>query len=83
MISDILLRAAASRTKHLSKEIDHFSIEKVGGKFYVYAHPMKNNFNRKKIGTYPDYATAKANVDRILDLKIEAYGTQILFDNDK
>lgn len=70
MISDILLGAAARQVKHRQKDIDHFSIEKVGSKYYVYAHPLESKLNRKKIGTYPSYEAAKAAVDMILDLKL-------------
>ena len=53
-------------------DIDHFSIKQVGSKFYVYAHPFEKSFNKKKIGTYADYETAKKVVDSILDLKLPA-----------
>lgn len=70
MISDILLGALKRESRHFPDEIDHFSIEKVGSKFYVYAHPLKSNLNRKKIGTYPTYEAAKTAVDTVLDLKL-------------
>ena len=70
MISDMLFRVLKSEMKHLPKDIDHFSIEKVGSKFYVYAHPFEKSFNKKKIGTYADYETAKKVVDSILDMKL-------------
>ena len=72
MISDMLFKVLKSEIKHLPKEVDHFSIEKVGSKFYVYAHPLAGNLNRKKIGTYPTYEAAKQMVDMILDLKLPA-----------
>lgn len=74
MISEILYSAFKGQTRHLSKDIDHFSIEKVGAKFYVYAHPLENKTNRKKIGTYPTYEAAKKAVDTVLDLKFAAKG---------
>ena len=70
MITDILLGAVKREVRHRQKDIDHFSIEKVGSKFYVYAHPLESKLNRKKIGTYPTYEAAKAAVDMILDLKL-------------
>ena len=72
MISDMLFKVLKSEVKHLPKEVDHFSIEKVGSKFYVYAHPLAGNLNRKKIGTYQTYEAAKQMVDMILDLKLPA-----------
>ena len=69
MVSDILLRALKP-VKRLPLEIDHFSIEKVGSKFYLYAHPLESNFNRKKIGTFDSYENAKAVADSIIDLKL-------------
>lgn len=70
MISDMLFKAFKNQSKHFPKEIDHFSIEKVGSKFYVYAHPLESKLNRKKIGTYPTYEAAKQMVDMILDMKL-------------
>ena len=52
------------------KANNHFSIKQVGSKFYVYAHPFDKNFNKKKIGSYADYESAKAVVDSIIDLKL-------------
>ena len=72
MISDMLFKVLKSEIKHFPKDIDHFSIEKVGSKFYVYAHPLESKLNRKKIGTYPTYEKAKEMVDTILDLKLPA-----------
>lgn len=69
MISDLLLKASKP-AQRLPKDIDHFSIEKVGSKFYIYAHPLEGRLNRKKIGTYADYETAKKVVDSIIDLKL-------------
>ncbi|MBQ7283279.1 MAG: hypothetical protein IJ339_03010 [Oscillospiraceae bacterium] len=69
MISDIILKTIKP-AKRIAKDIDHFSIQQVGSKFYIYAHPLESNFNRKKIGTYPSYQAAKAVVDSILDLKL-------------
>ena len=69
MVSDIFLRALKP-VKRLPMEIDHFSIEKVGGRFYLYAHPLETNLNRKKIGTFDSYEKAKATADSILDLKL-------------
>ncbi len=57
------------------KTVDHFSIEKVGRKFYVYAYTDKDSSARKKIGSYNSYETAKKAVDNILDLKLGDYGT--------
>lgn len=70
MINDMLLNALKRESRHFPTDIDHFSIEKVGSKFYVYAHPLKSRVNRKKIGTYPSYEAAKAAVDMVLDLKL-------------
>ncbi len=69
MISDILIKVIKP-AKRIPLDIDHFSIEKIGSRFYVYAHPLENNFNKKKIGTFADYESAKAAVDSILDLKL-------------
>ena len=69
MLVDLLLNAARL-ARRIGKDIDHFSIEKVGSKYYVYAHTMPNRLNRKKIGTYADYETAKNAVDSIIDLKL-------------
>ena len=69
MISDIILKNIKP-AKRLAKDIDHFSIEQAGSKFYIYAHPLEGRLNRKKIGSYPSYEAAKAVVDRILDLKL-------------
>jgi hypothetical protein len=71
---DLLLKASKP-ARRMPKDIDHFSIEKVGSKFYIYAHPLESKFNRKKIGSYADYETAKKVVDSILDLKLENYGS--------
>ena len=70
MISDVIFKALKSEIRHFPSEVDHFSIEKVGSRYYVYAHPLKGSFNRKKIGTYPSYEAAKAAVDMVLDLKL-------------
>lgn len=70
MLSEILIKIIKNENKHFSTDIDHFSISQVGKKFYLYAHPYGNSLRKQKIGTYPDYETAKANVDRILDLKL-------------
>lgn len=69
MISDILLKAIKP-AKRLPLDIDHFSIEKIGSRFYLYAHPLESKVNRKKIGTFADYESAKKAVDSILDLKL-------------
>ncbi|MBE6878337.1 MAG: hypothetical protein E7488_04125 [Ruminococcaceae bacterium] len=70
MISDSILRIIMANNHHTPFDIDHFSIQRRGSKFYVYAHPFENNFNKKKIGTFADYESAKAAVDSILDLKL-------------
>ena len=70
MLSEVLVKIIKNENRRFSTDIDHFSISQVGRKFYVYAHPYDNNLRKKKIGTYPDYETAKANVDRILDFKL-------------
>ncbi len=78
MISDVVFKALKSESRHFPTEVDHFSIEKVGSKFYVYAHPLKSRFNRKKIGTYPTYEAAKAVVDMVLDAKLATKTTDKL-----
>lgn len=69
MINDILVKIIKP-AKRLPLDIDHFSIEKIGSRFYLYAHPLQSGFNKKKIGTFPDYESAKAMVDSILDMKL-------------
>lgn len=69
MISDILIKIIKP-AKRLPMDIDHFSIEKIGSRFYLYAHPLESKTNRKKIGTFATYEQAKAAVDGILDLKL-------------
>lgn len=70
MISETVLRVIKANNHHTPFDIDHFSIEQRGSRFYLYAHPFEGNFNRKKIGTYPSYDAAKAMVDSILDMKL-------------
>ena len=70
MISETVLRVIKANNHHTPFDIDHFSIEQRGSRFYLYAHPFESNFNRKKIGTYPSYDAAKAMVDSILDMKL-------------
>ena len=69
MISDILVKIIKP-AKRLPLNIDHFSIEKIGSRFYLYAHPLQSGFNKKKIGTFKDYESAKAAVNSIIDLKL-------------
>ena len=72
MISDSILQIIKVNNRRTPFDIDHFSIQQVGKKFYVYAHPFENGFNKKKIGTYADYESAKKAVDSIIDLKLPA-----------
>ena len=51
MIGDILVKIIKP-AKRLPLDIDHFSIEKIGSRFYLYAHPLQSGFNKKKIGTF-------------------------------
>ena len=69
MISDILVKIIKP-AKRLPLNIDHFSIEKIGSRFYLYAHPLQSGFNKKKIVTFKDYESAKAAVNSIIDLKL-------------
>ena len=69
MISDIFLRAVKP-VKRIPLDIDHFSIENIGSKFYLYAHPNEGDFYKRKIGTFADYESAKAMADSIIDLKL-------------
>lgn len=70
MISDSILRIIKANNHHTPFDIDHFSIQQKGSKFYLYAHPFSNGLNKKKIGTFADYESAKKAVDSILDLKL-------------
>lgn len=72
MNGENIFRFIKANNHHIPFDIDHFSIKQVGSKFYVYAHPFEKSFNKKKIGTYADYETAKKVVDSILDLKLPA-----------
>ena len=72
MNGENIFRFIKANSHHTPFDIDHFSIKQVGSKFYVYAHPFEKSFNKKKIGTYADYETAKKVVDSILDLKLPA-----------
>ncbi|MBQ6895788.1 MAG: hypothetical protein IJN69_01085 [Oscillospiraceae bacterium] len=69
MIGDILVKIIKP-AKRLPLDIDHFSIEKKGSRFYLYAHPLQSGFNKKKIGTFDSYQAAKSTVDSIIDLKL-------------
>ena len=69
MISETVLRVIKANN-HTPFDIDHFSIQQRGSKFYLYAHPFANNLNKKKIGTFADCESAKKMVDSILDMKL-------------
>jgi len=70
MISESILRIIKANNHHTPFDIDHFSIQQKGSKFYLYAHPFTNNLNKKKIGTFADYESAKKAADSILDMKL-------------
>ena len=70
MISETVLRVIKANNHHTPFDIDHFSIQQRGSKFCLYAHPFANNLNKKKIGTFADYESAKKMVDSILDMKL-------------
>lgn len=55
--------------------VDHFSIEKIGRKFYLYAHSDNSSLEKNKIGRYNSYEAAKTAVDNILDLRLASYGS--------
>lgn len=74
MLIEKLFNMWKSSRPQFPVDIDHFSIEQVGSKFYVYAH-QKDNDNMTKIGTYKSYECAKQAINNILDLKIKDYGT--------
>ncbi|MEG1800503.1 MAG: hypothetical protein RR162_08310 [Oscillospiraceae bacterium] len=65
---------AAVETRQISP-VDHFSIEKIGSKFYLYAHSFENDGNKTTVGRYDSYEKAKLAVDTVLDLRLESYGT--------
>ncbi|MBE6894374.1 MAG: hypothetical protein E7483_02025 [Ruminococcaceae bacterium] len=70
MNGETVIRFVKSNNHHTPFDIDHFSIQQRGSRFYLYAHPFANSFNKKKIGTFADYESAKKAVDGILDLKL-------------
>ena len=70
MNGEKIFRFIKANNHHTPFDVDHFSIKQVGSKFYVYAHPFENGFNKKKIGSYSDYETAKNVVNSIIDLKL-------------
>lgn len=72
MNSDNIIQFIKANNHHTPFEVDHFSIKQIGSRFYVYAHPFENGFNKKKIGTYKSYEEAKKVVDSIIDLKLPA-----------
>ncbi|MEG0020569.1 MAG: hypothetical protein RSE24_06530 [Oscillospiraceae bacterium] len=65
---------SAVETRQISP-VDHFSIKKIGSKFYLYAHSFENDGNKTTVGRYNSYEKAKQAVDNILDLRLESYGT--------
>ncbi|MBQ5782309.1 MAG: hypothetical protein IIV99_02865 [Oscillospiraceae bacterium] len=72
MTADSIIHIIKVANRRTPYDIDHFSIRQIGKRFYLYAHPFENDLNKKKIGTYPDYETAKKAVDTILDLKLDS-----------
>ncbi len=74
MLIETLFNIWKSQNPRLAVDIDHFSIEQIGSKYYVYAH-QKDTEIITKIGTYKSYECAKKAIDNILDLKIKDYGS--------
>lgn len=72
MTADSIIRIIKVANKRTPYDIDHFSIRQIGKKFYLYAHPFENDINKKKIGTFADYNSAKQAVETILDLKLDS-----------
>lgn len=58
-----------------AKEIDHYSVLKNGKKYILYAHFDKGDIFKKQIGSYESYKKAKADLDKILSLRLGSYGS--------
>ena len=62
-----ILKIANDVAKKNGRDVQHFSIKKVGSKFYVYAY--FNPVHRSIIGRYNSYMQARLAVKNILNIK--------------